>query len=270
MKKEVYKVVGLIYGIIGIGVFLLNFIGSFLITQETKQFNMFQLIYIIFGIILILLSVTRKDYLSFTIRNKRVEISIKMLNCLIQFYILVFLCVFGILEDHSGQYNLSMLMIAGLMGLKYHILGKKSLIIMIVFFSVLFQVSAWLSGLYLRGLYILLFSTFFFGITIIMYQEDLKRHFDLVKKYHDKLVSLEHIIDKFKNETLDISTINFTPRELEVLKEFCLSRATNQELANNMGLKVQTIKTHLRNIFDKSGVDDRYQLIDLFKHNFEK
>jgi len=162
------------------------------------------------------------------------------------------------------------LLIAGLMGLKYQILGKKSLIVMIVFFAALFQVSAVLSGLYMRGLYILLFSTFFFGLTIIMYQEDLKRHFELAKSYHDKLVSLEKTIEKFKGETIDISTISFTPRELEVLKELCLTRATNKELADSMGLKVQTIKTHIRNIFDKSGVDDRYQLIDLFKNNYVK
>jgi DNA-binding CsgD family transcriptional regulator len=261
--------VGFVYGVIGILVSMLN-IGLSLINGIPLSF-----FYVVFsgmfsgvGIVLLGLSLTKKEFYSFSFREKRVEISIERLSVLIQFSVMLVICISSIIEDHNGEYNLPMLLIAGLMGLKYRILGGKSFIIMVVFFAVLVEVSAIFSGLYVEGLYVLLFSTFFFGIIIILYQDDLKRNFDLAKKYHNKLINLEKIVKKFQGETLDISTINFTPRELEVLKEICLSRATNQELADSMGLKVQTIKTHLRNIFDKSGVDDRYQLIDLFKHNY--
>jgi DNA-binding CsgD family transcriptional regulator len=264
-KRQIFQIVGLIYGSVGVIVFLLNFVTSIINNRTMSPFNA---LYIGIGIVLILLSTVKRNSISISRRKRRIEISIKKLNCLIQFYIMILICIFSILADHSDQYNLPMLLMAGLMGLKYQILGKKTLILFIVFFAAMFEFSAAIAGVYMRGFYIILFSTFFFGIIIIMYQEDLKRHFDLVKEYRDKLISLEHIIEKFKGETLDISTINFTPRELEVLKELCVTRSTNKELADSMGLKVQTIKTHIRNIFDKSGVDDRYQLIDLFKNNF--
>jgi len=268
VKKEVYKLVGLIYGLVGVIVFFFNIVFYLINTGSLKDFDLFALIYIIIGIVLILLSITRKEYLRVTLGKKRLEISIKRLSCLIQFYIMFLICVYSIMDAHDSQYNLAMVLIAGMMGLKYQILKRNTLIAFIVIIAVLFEVSAAIAGVHMRGLYIILFSVFFFGITIIMYQEDLKRHFELAKSYHEKLITLERIFEKFKGETIDVSSIMLTPRELEVLKELCLSRATNQEIADTMGLKIQTIKTHIRNIFDKSGVDDRYQLIDLFRNNF--
>ncbi|MBL7006284.1 MAG: helix-turn-helix transcriptional regulator [Spirochaetia bacterium] len=266
-NRQIFQIVGFMYGSVGVIVFLLNIVSSI---RNNRAMSPFNAMYILIGIVLILLSITKKSSLYFPLRKRRIAISIKRLSCLIQFFIMLVICAASILTDHSDQYNLPMLLMAGLMGLKYQILGKKTLIIFIAAFAVLFEVSAAIAGVYMRGFYIILFSAFFYGIIIIMYQEDLKRHFNLAKKYHDKLLRLEQIIEKFKGETVDISTINFTPRELEILKELCLTHPTNQELADTMGVKVQTIKTHIRNIFDKSGVDDRYQLIDLFKYNFPK
>lgn len=268
MKKEVFKTVGLLYGFVGLAVFVLNSVRYLIKDGNLKGLSWLNVIYVSMGITLILLSLLKNEFLIISLRKLQIHISIKKLNVMLQFWIIMLITTFGILQDHAGQYALPMVLIACLMGLKYRILGKKALIAVIIFYAAIFEISASLVGLHMRGLFIILFGGFFFGITILMYQDELKRHFNLAKNYHDKLLHLEQIIEKFKGETIDVSTIKFTPRELEVLKELCLNRATNKELADSMGLTVQTIKTHIRNIFDKSGVDDRYQLIDLFKNNY--
>ena len=266
-NRKIFRTVGFIYGAVGLLVSLLNISTTYLTGRSLSPANA---VYVGIGIILIVLSLTKKEDITLFFGKRRVKISIERLSVLIQFFIMILLCTWSILDEYNGQYNVPMLLMAGLMGLKYRILGKNSLIVMVLLFAALFEVSAITSGFYLEGLYIVLFSAFFFGIVIIMYQEDLKRHFDEIEDYHDKLVRLGKVIEKFKGQCVDVSSINFTPRELEVLRAICITRATNQELADSMGLKMQTIKTHLRNIFDKSGVDDRYQLIDLFKNNFIK
>ncbi|MCK5154794.1 MAG: response regulator transcription factor [Spirochaetales bacterium] len=269
MKKEAFRIIGLLYGFVGLAVTALNIL-KLLINQGTllKSVNWLDFLYVSIGIILITLSLLKNEFIIVPFRQRKIQISVKKLSTMIQFWIMVLITTFGILEQHDGQYALPMVLIAGLMGLKYRILGKKILILMMIYFAALFEISAALAGVHTRGLFIILFGAFFFGIIIIMYQDDLKRHFDLAKNYHEKLISMEIVLKRFKDATLDVSQINFTPRELDVLKELCVTRASNQELADAMKLNIQTIKTHLRNIFDKSGVDDRYQLIDLFKNNF--
>jgi two-component system nitrate/nitrite response regulator NarL len=54
-------------------------------------------------------------------------------------------------------------------------------------------------------------------------------------------------------------TFGLTPRELEVV-ESIVSGFTNKEIATKYSISEQTVKHHLRNIFDKVGVSNRLEL----------
>ncbi|HEX8810995.1 MAG TPA: response regulator transcription factor, partial [Terracidiphilus sp.] len=54
-------------------------------------------------------------------------------------------------------------------------------------------------------------------------------------------------------------TYGLTPRELEVVGSI-VEGCTNRDIAKNFGLSEETVKRHLSNIFDKTGVSTRLEL----------
>jgi DNA-binding CsgD family transcriptional regulator len=54
--------------------------------------------------------------------------------------------------------------------------------------------------------------------------------------------------------------LSLTPRELEVASMTC-DGLTNRELAQALGLSIQTVKRHLYNVFRKTGVRNRVELV---------
>ena len=68
---------------------------------------------------------------------------------------------------------------------------------------------------------------------------------------------------------LDVSQINASPlstltkRELEILSSLAAGR-TNKEIAAEKGVSANTVKYHVRNLFEKLGVNNRGQAIALY------
>lgn len=68
---------------------------------------------------------------------------------------------------------------------------------------------------------------------------------------------------------LDVSRINASPlstltkRELEILSSLAAGR-TNKEIATEKGVSTNTVKYHVRNVFEKLGVSNRGQAIALY------
>ena len=68
---------------------------------------------------------------------------------------------------------------------------------------------------------------------------------------------------------LDVSRINANPlslltkRELEILSSLAAGR-TNKEIASEKGVSANTVKYHIRNLFDKLSVSNRGQAIALY------
>ena len=54
-----------------------------------------------------------------------------------------------------------------------------------------------------------------------------------------------------------------TPRELEVLSDLASGR-TNKQIARNLSVSLNTIKYHVRNLFQKLGVNSRSQAISMY------
>lgn len=50
--------------------------------------------------------------------------------------------------------------------------------------------------------------------------------------------------------------VQLSEREMEVLAELCKG-STNAQVANNLCISMNTVKTHIKNIYSKLGVDDR-------------
>lgn len=54
--------------------------------------------------------------------------------------------------------------------------------------------------------------------------------------------------------------VHLTSRESEVVR-LVQEGLTNKEIALNLGIRVGTVKIHLKHIFEKSGVHGRYSLV---------
>lgn len=71
-------------------------------------------------------------------------------------------------------------------------------------------------------------------------------------------IVLDKFVDKFgkflKNETMS----DLTERELEVLN-LIAKGCSNQEISDNLCISLNTVKTHIKNIFQKLEVEDRTQ-----------
>ena len=57
-----------------------------------------------------------------------------------------------------------------------------------------------------------------------------------------------------------VEHLGLTPRESELVELCCLGYAT-EEIADLMEVSTNTIRTHLRNIYEYVGVHDRAQLV---------
>ena len=53
--------------------------------------------------------------------------------------------------------------------------------------------------------------------------------------------------------------VHFSPRERQIVR-FIVEGCANQEIANRMGLRLQTVKNHLSRIYRKVNVPNRVQL----------
>jgi len=71
-------------------------------------------------------------------------------------------------------------------------------------------------------------------------------------------IVLDKFVDKFgkflKNDTMS----DLTERELDVLN-LIAKGCSNQEISNNLYISLNTVKTHIKNIFQKLEVEDRTQ-----------
>jgi DNA-binding CsgD family transcriptional regulator len=82
-------------------------------------------------------------------------------------------------------------------------------------------------------------------------------------KFNDILGNL--IIAKPVKEMIQMQKyFKFSPREAEVV-QLVLSGTKNREIAKKLNISIRTVKTHLFHIFNKTGIDNKIQLIMLLK-----
>ena len=80
--------------------------------------------------------------------------------------------------------------------------------------------------------------------------------------------SSEGLADSMLTEEL-YQQYNISPREREVLP-LLIQGYSNHQIGETLFISVSTVKTHLRNIYSKFSVNNRYELIAFLKHGDER
>jgi DNA-binding CsgD family transcriptional regulator len=83
----------------------------------------------------------------------------------------------------------------------------------------------------------------------------------LIKVFLEKNDAIS--IDSIPLENSLFQKFKITPREKEIIIEICQGK-TNQQIADKMFITLQTVKDHIDNIFQKTEVQNRVQLSQLF------
>lgn len=84
-----------------------------------------------------------------------------------------------------------------------------------------------------------------------------------VEPKQEKRPSPNNFFDNLSN------TYNLTQREIDIIK--LLSRGlSNQEIAENLFISVNTVRNHIYNIYKKIGIKSRYELINLISREFHE
>lgn len=86
-----------------------------------------------------------------------------------------------------------------------------------------------------------------------------------------KLNKLEAQIKKYTNiiKTFDLSTYHITSTEMIVIRLMVEENASNKGIGSKLGIKESTVKQHVYNIYQKIGVSNRRELIELCRYNFK-
>jgi DNA-binding CsgD family transcriptional regulator len=82
-------------------------------------------------------------------------------------------------------------------------------------------------------------------------------------------LSMRNITLNFDNRKLQLQTTliipeNLTPREKQVFK-LLMTKMNNEEIQDKLSISKNTLKTHIRNVYAKSGVKSRYELVVKYK-----
>lgn len=117
---------------------------------------------------------------------------------------------------------------------------------------------------------------FIFIVTFsIIKLDDMRSYFDNIKKLkleiselNSELVEKDKILESLEPDFIDPIASGLTKAELKLLESLCTYRESNQELSKRLGKSENTIKTQLKSITQKIGVDNRHQLIEACKDYF--
>jgi DNA-binding CsgD family transcriptional regulator len=82
-------------------------------------------------------------------------------------------------------------------------------------------------------------------------------------------LSMRNIKLNFDNRKSQLQTTliipaNLTPREKQVFK-LLMTKMNNEEIQDKLSISKNTLKTHIRNVYAKSGVKSRYELVVKYK-----
>lgn len=102
------------------------------------------------------------------------------------------------------------------------------------------------------GLYFLLFYFCSDLALILLFRSFLKKNSD---EFSDITDTLEDLYQKY----------GISKREKQIITEICKGK-TNQEIADELFISLQTVKDHTYNIFRKTNVRNRVQLTQVFTH----
>ncbi|MGM0432083.1 MAG: helix-turn-helix transcriptional regulator [Spirochaetota bacterium] len=264
---KTYRIVGGVLS--GICLFSVAFhaIGHWL-GDEELAFSYYYTGLLVYALGLVILTCIPKQTVSFQLITRSVTIPVRRINMLYQFFGLIIIDTLLITHQTYYPYVMTISLITFLMGVQYHIIYYKGIAALAAYYLILVGGIHLRSGVSLLQLKLFFNTIFFYCLLFLLFQKELRVRHLLVKKYQKQALDVRERLELYEKQQLDPAVFGLTGREMEVLETLCLTNASNQELADHLGIKIHTVKTHMRNIFDKAGVDDRHQLIDLCRGYF--
>lgn len=121
----------------------------------------------------------------------------------------------------------------------------------------------------------IMFFIIFGAFLYLIYLNDIKQYLDKEKFLKNKIIGLnmtlqekEVIIQNIDTDFINPIDAGLTNAELELLENLCRYRESNADLANRLTKSENTIKSQMKKILLKIGVESRYQLIDVCKNYY--
>lgn len=215
---------------------------------------------------------------------------IKKVNQFFQYILFIATGTISTLDNYESWYGLGLFALAIILGYKYGFYEKNKIIKIIItsfYIFVIFELSSIIhpnSSYNGYGLEALIYLLFFFGVLFLCHydelslkmnnMESLRREKDNIKLKMQKdslrVTELECQIETLEKskESFDLSKCMISPAEMKVLECLVQYNARNAEIGEKLNKAEDTVKVQMRSIFDKVGVETRYQLIDLCRNNF--
>ncbi|MBB6479525.1 LuxR C-terminal-related transcriptional regulator [Spirochaeta isovalerica] len=213
---------------------------------------------------------------------------------LVQVLVLFTAFSISVWDQYNGIYGLTFSILAIALMYKYRMLEKRFITkILILYFMLIVFIgfSAWHAGRMVAGLQVVMFMTFFLFICYMVFKSEMDKIISNEKRMKNEILNLVIDRDKLKDrisesqkqfeelekqyiefkstkEPFDFEKCNLTPSEINVIRVLVKFRASNKEISEQLNIKESTVKQHLYRIFNKIGVDNRIQLIDLCEYNF--
>ncbi len=265
--KTAYRVIGLLLAVTGITGVVINLLLSLCIKDQTLPVTSAVITLVISSLLLVLHFITEESS-HIKLAERTITINYRQITMMVQFLSAISLSSFMIIRNDSSPYAITLIVITGLMGIKYHIIHYTGLLIGMGYYMILFGIRVYLYRLSVEDILDLAYTVVFFLIIFLLFLDELKLQFDLTSEYRTQAVEVRQRLAVYEQQTLDPAQLGLTPREMEVLSCLCVTNGTNKEMGLQLGIQPQTVKTHLRNIFDKAGVDDRHQLFDMCRVYF--
>lgn len=186
--------------------------------------------------------------------------------------------VIGIFDSYESYYGLGLMTLFTIIGLKYkfwhnYTVPKVVVIILIIFLTAL--LSAAQLGRPTAAVNTISFLLFSFTVIGLVYWEEISDHISREADLKQELSALhpivqnqEKMINRLKKtkgvgEFIDLSKCKLTKREFRIIRLLVEYSCSNKELGERLYISENTAKTHVRNIFRKVGVENRWQLIDV-------
>lgn len=211
----------------------------------------------------------------------------------IQTFLPLLVGTIAVFDDYESIYGLGLYAVSFIIALKHGLLRRgfkfKLLVYLVYVLTTVIIASGVADPEYSIGkginavLYLLLVGVLLFFI----YADEIKRYVAFSKRQtlyirrlkreqkkkarllQDKLADLADQVEEFRKETepFDLDSRGITAAEKRVLRALMEYGGSNVELSQRLGISRSTVKAHLASLFDKMGVDNRWAVIDLCRHN---
>ncbi len=165
--------------------------------------------------------------------------------------------------------------IALVLAYRYSFLASKMLLLTLVYNCALLLIhELWKGDANISIVHELLFVIVIYAVFYFIYidfSKFLRKRYSRLKNELDiarRIVPFGAELKK-RLTAAEIENVEFTRKEYEVMLALCFYRmVSNEELAGFMNISVATVKSHLNNIFLKTGIHSRSRLIAVYKDVF--